>query len=242
MISYNKLCEKYNRILYTTILFTLYSAPPLPSARSAHVRLYPLPPHLPQAPHRACALPRAPRLQNPAWTFSLCSHGQSIFIRPLMDFPNIVVVDFLFEAFCCAYFAAGLSALHFAAHTVLGFTCGASTLGCCCRQEHQASLHGRPHNVQLLHISGVFIVFQRVYARPVRMGKLPRECFVMLSLTFPFVLELMKMQFLLLCHRTLSLASFRPWCRYREQGHSRCSGRYQPHPGSAFRASQRNRC
>lgn len=36
----------------------------------------------------------------------------------------------------------------------------------------------------------------------------------MLSLTFPFVLELMKMQFLLLCHRTLSLASFRPWCRY----------------------------
>lgn len=46
------------------------------------------------------------------------------------------------------------------------------------------------------------------------MGKLPRECFVMLSLTFPFVLELMKMQFLLLCHRTLSLASFRPWCRY----------------------------
>ena len=46
------------------------------------------------------------------------------------------------------------------------------------------------------------------------MGKLPRKCFVMLSLTFPFVLELMKMQFLLLCHRTLSLASFRPWCRY----------------------------
>ena len=46
------------------------------------------------------------------------------------------------------------------------------------------------------------------------MGKLPRECFVMLSLTFPFVLELMKMQFLLLCHRTLSLASLRPWCRY----------------------------
>lgn len=174
--------------------------------------------------------------------FPFAHTGKVFFIRPLMDFPNIVVVNFLFEAFRCAYFAAGLSALYFAAHTVLGFTCGASTLGCCCRQEHQASLHGRPHNVQLLHISGVFIVSQRVYARPVRMGKLPRECFVMLSLTFPFVLELMKMQFLLLCHRTLSLASFRPWCRYREQGHIRCSGRYQPHPGSAFRASQRNRC
>ena len=120
MISYNKLCEKYNRILYTTILFTLYSAPPLPSARSAHVRLCPAPSRLPQAPHRACALPRAPRLQNPAWTSYLCSRGQSIFLRPLMDFPNIVVVNFLFEAFCCAYLAAGLSALHFAAHTVLG--------------------------------------------------------------------------------------------------------------------------
>ena len=82
MISYNKLCEKYNHILYTTILFTLYSAPPLPSARSAHVRLCPAPSRPPQAPHRACALPRAPRLQNPAWTFSLCYHGQCIFYTP----------------------------------------------------------------------------------------------------------------------------------------------------------------
>ena len=47
----------------------LYSAPPSASARSAHVRLCPAPSRLPQAPHRACALPRAPRLQNPAWTF-----------------------------------------------------------------------------------------------------------------------------------------------------------------------------
>lgn len=111
MISYSKLCKKYNRILYTTILFTLYSAPPLPSARSAHARLCPAPSRPQQAPHRACALPRAPRLQNRAWTFYLCSHGQSFFIRTLMDLPDIVVVGFLFEAFRRPYFAAGLSIL-----------------------------------------------------------------------------------------------------------------------------------
>ena len=30
--------------------------------------------------------------------------GKVFFIRPLMDFPNVVVVDFLFEAFCRTYF------------------------------------------------------------------------------------------------------------------------------------------
>ncbi len=43
--------------------------------------------------------------------FTFAHTGKVFFIRPLMDFPNIVVVNFLFEAFCCAYFAAGLSAL-----------------------------------------------------------------------------------------------------------------------------------
>ena len=47
MISYNKLCEKHNRILYTTILFTLYSAPPSAYARSAHARLCPAPARAP---------------------------------------------------------------------------------------------------------------------------------------------------------------------------------------------------
>lgn len=37
--------------------------------------------------------------------------GKVFFICSLMDFPNVVVVDFLFEAFCRAYFATGLSAL-----------------------------------------------------------------------------------------------------------------------------------
>ena len=94
MISYNKLCEKHNRILYTTILFTLYSAPPSAYARSAHARLCPAPSRPPQAPHRACALPRAPRLQNPAWTFCLYSHGQSIFYTP---------ADGLSKCRCCRF-------------------------------------------------------------------------------------------------------------------------------------------
>lgn len=37
--------------------------------------------------------------------------GKVFFIRPLVDLPDIVVVNFLFEAFCRSYFAAGLSAL-----------------------------------------------------------------------------------------------------------------------------------
>ena len=40
------------------------------------------PSHPPQVPHRACALPRAPRLQNRAWTFCLYSREQSIFYTP----------------------------------------------------------------------------------------------------------------------------------------------------------------
>ena len=37
--------------------------------------------------------------------------GKVFFIRPLMNLPDIVVVNFLFETLCRAYFAAGLSAL-----------------------------------------------------------------------------------------------------------------------------------
>ena len=105
MISYNKLCEKYNHILYTTILFTLYSAPPLPSARSAHVRLVPR--HL---VFRKRLIAHVLCLAHPDFKirlghFPFAHTGKIFFIRPLVDLPNIVVVNFLFEAFCCAYFA-----------------------------------------------------------------------------------------------------------------------------------------
>ena len=121
MISYNKLCEKYNRILYTTILFTLYSAPPLP------------PPHdllmcgfiLCHLIFRKRLIAHALCLAHPDFKIRLghlpfAHTGKVFFIRPLVDLPDIVVVNFLFEAFCRSYFTAGLSALHFAAHTVLG--------------------------------------------------------------------------------------------------------------------------
>ena len=45
--------------------------------------------------------------------FPFAHTGKVLFIRPLMDFPNIVVVDLLFEAFCRAYFTAGLPANKF---------------------------------------------------------------------------------------------------------------------------------
>ena len=37
--------------------------------------------------------------------------GKVFFIRPLVNLPDIVVVDFLLEAFCRSYFTAGLPAL-----------------------------------------------------------------------------------------------------------------------------------
>lgn len=43
--------------------------------------------------------------------FTFTHAGKVFFIRPLVDFPNVVVVDLLFETFCRAYFATGLSAL-----------------------------------------------------------------------------------------------------------------------------------
>lgn len=43
--------------------------------------------------------------------FPFAYTGKVFFIRTLMDLPDIVVVDFLFEAFRRSYFAAGLSAL-----------------------------------------------------------------------------------------------------------------------------------
>lgn len=43
--------------------------------------------------------------------FTFAHTGKVFFIRTLMDLPDIVVVDFLFEAFRRSYFAAGLSIL-----------------------------------------------------------------------------------------------------------------------------------
>ena len=43
--------------------------------------------------------------------FAFTHTGKVFFIRPLMNLPDIVVVNFLFETLCRAYFASGLSAL-----------------------------------------------------------------------------------------------------------------------------------
>lgn len=43
--------------------------------------------------------------------FPFAHTGKVFFIRPLMGFPNIVVVDFLFKTLCRSYFTAGLPAL-----------------------------------------------------------------------------------------------------------------------------------
>ena len=43
--------------------------------------------------------------------FTFTHAGKVFFIRPLVNLPDIVVVDFLLEAFCRSYFTAGLPAL-----------------------------------------------------------------------------------------------------------------------------------
>ena len=43
--------------------------------------------------------------------FTFTHAGKVFFIRPLVNLPDIVVVDFLLEAFCRSYFTAGLPSL-----------------------------------------------------------------------------------------------------------------------------------